>query len=87
LHISFYRLSTERDPPVNLYQSHRQRYHSYAMSNPPLKRSFSEEAGSAEALTRSLNQAFYITSYQSNITRYAGISYILLYTARLPNTV
>ena len=57
-----------------MYQSHRQRYHSYAMSAPPsLRRSQSEEEGGTAALTRSLNQAFYTTSYQSNITKYAGI--------------
>lgn len=61
------------DQPVNMYQSHRQRYHSYAMSSPqPLTRSHSEQAGGTEALTRSLNQAFYTTSYQSNIAKYAG---------------
>lgn len=59
--------------PVNMYQSHRQRYHSYAMSSPQLlTRSHSKQEGGTEALTRSLNQAFYTTSYQSNITKYAG---------------
>ena len=56
-----------------MYQSHRQRYHSYAMSAPPpLRRLHSDEEGGTAALTRSLNQAFYTTSYQSNITKYAG---------------
>lgn len=59
------------DKSVNLYQSHDQSFTGYAMANPPLKRSTSEDATGANALARSLNKAFYITSYQSEITRYA----------------
>ena len=59
------------DRPVNLYQSHDQSFTGYAMAKPPLKRSTSEDATGADALARSLNKAFYITSYQSEITRYA----------------
>ena len=65
-----------QDKPVNLYQSHDQTFTGYAMARPPLKRSTSEDAAGTEALARSLNNAFYVTSYQSEITRYApaGIS-------------
>ena len=59
------------DKPVNLYQSHSQTSSGYAMAKPPLKRSTSEEASGSEALARSLNNAFYVTSYQSEITKYA----------------
>jgi hypothetical protein len=59
------------DKRVNLYQSHDQSFTGYAMAKPPLKRPTSEDATGPEALARSLNKAFYITSYQSEITRYA----------------
>ena len=59
------------DKPVNMYQSHDQTFTGYAMAKPPLKRFTSEDATGADALARSLNKAFYITSYQSDITRYA----------------
>ena len=59
------------DKPVNLYQSHDQSFTGYVMAKPPLKRSTLEDATGADALARSLNKAFYITSYQSEITRYA----------------
>lgn len=59
------------DKPVNLYQSHDQSFTGYAMAKPPLKRPTSEDTIGADALARSLNKAFYITSYQSEITRYA----------------
>ena len=61
------------DQPVNMYQSHYQKYHSYTMSKAPLKRSNSEELGGPEALARSLSKAFYITSYQSDIAKHAGM--------------
>ena len=57
------------DRPVNLYQSHQQSHSSYSMSKPPLKISHSAN----DALARSLSNAFYITSYQSDIAKYAGI--------------
>lgn len=56
------------DKPVNLYQSHQQSHTSYAMSKPPLKVSPSPN----DELARSLSNAFYITSYQSDISKYAG---------------
>ena len=59
------------DKPVNLYQSHDQSFTGYAMAKAPLKRPTLEDATGADALARSLNKAFYITSYQSEITRYA----------------
>ena len=61
-----------QDKPVNLYQSHSQTFSGYAMAKPPLKRSTSEDASGTEALARSLNNAFYVTSYQSEITKYAA---------------
>lgn len=70
------------DKPVNLYQSHDQSFTGYAMAKPPLKRSTLEDATGADALARSLNKAFYITSYQSEITRYAlsGTIHVALLT-------
>ena len=71
------------DRPVNLYQSHEQSFTGYAMVRPPLKRSTSEDATGSEALARSLNKAFYVTSYQSEIARYAGmyiITFIINFT-------
>lgn len=59
------------DKLVNLYQSHNQSFTGYAMAKPPLKRSTSEDATGADALARSLNESFYVTSYQSEITRHA----------------
>lgn len=56
----------KRDQPVNMYQLHQQRYHSYAMPQAPPKRSFSEEPIGKEALVRSLDHTFYVTSYQSH---------------------
>ncbi len=52
-----------RGQPVNMYQSHQQSSHSYAMSKAPSK--ISGDFMGEEALARSLNQAFYITNYQS----------------------
>lgn len=60
------------DPTVNLYQSHRQNYHSYAMTSAPVLRSPAELVGGEEAVARALNRAFYTTSYQSHITKYAS---------------
>ena len=61
-----------QDPSVNLYQSHQQNYHNYAMATPTVQRLPSEEVGGDQAVTRSLNKAFYTTSYQSEIAKYAG---------------
>ena len=60
------------DRPVNLYQSHSQTFTGYAMAKPPLKRSTSDDASGSEALARSLSNAFYVTSYQSEITKFAA---------------
>lgn len=60
------------DPTVNLYKSHQQMYQNYAMATPPLQRSPGEVVGGDAAVTRSLNQAFYTTSYQSHISKTAG---------------
>ena len=59
------------DKMVNLYQSHDQTFTGYTMARPPVKRSTSEEVTGSEALARSLSNAFYITSYQSEIAKYA----------------
>lgn len=61
------------DPTVDLYQSHQQKYRNYAMATPPVQRLPSEAVGGEVAVSRSLNRAFYTTSYQSDIARYAGI--------------
>lgn len=60
------------DPTVNLYQSHQQKYHNYAMATPPVQHLPSEEVGGEDAVTRSLSRAFYTTSYQSHMSKYAG---------------
>ena len=57
------------DKPVNMYQSHQQRYTSYTMGKPALKSTQTAD----DALARSLSNTFYITSYQSDIARHAGI--------------
>ncbi len=62
-------------PAVNLYQSHQQPHHSYTMSRPLLRQSNAEDLGGPDSLARSLSNAFYITSYQSEIARHAG-SYV-----------
>lgn len=73
-----HRCSMPADPSVNLYQSHQQKYHNYAMATPSVQRLPSESLGGEQAVTRSLNNAFYTTSYQSDIARYAGKSAILI---------
>ena len=65
------------DSVVDMYQSHQQRYHSYAMARPSLKKS--DSVDSESELARSLSTAFYSTSYQADIARYAGQFTILLY--------
>lgn len=60
------------DSTVNLYQSHQQKYHNYAMATPPVQRSPVEVIGGEQAVTRSLNKAFYTTSYQADINKYAS---------------
>ena len=59
------------DKVVDLYKSHKQTFTGYAMAKPPLKRATSEEATGFESLARSLNNSFYVTSYQSDIARHA----------------
>ena len=61
-------------PAVNLYQSHQQNYNGYSMTSAPAQQSPSEEVGGAEMVARSLNRAFYTTSYHSHIDKYAGES-------------
>ena len=73
------------DKSVNLYQSHGQTFSGYAMAKPPLKRSTSEDAGS-DALARSLNNAFYVTSYQSEITKYATAGMFMASTTSFRST-
>lgn len=62
------------DPTVNLYESHHQKYSSYAMAPVSAQRSPSEVVGGDAAVARSLNRAFYTTSYQSDIDKYASES-------------
>jgi len=59
------------DSKVNLYQSHVQTYQGSAMPT-ALKRSSSDDRFNTESLASSLNKAFYITSYQSDISKKAG---------------
>ena len=60
------------DPTVNLYQSHHQKYQSYAMSGAPAQRPPTEVLGGDSAVTRALNKTFYTTSYQSDFEKYAS---------------
>ena len=62
------------DSVVDLYKSHKQTFTGYAMAKPPLKKSTSEDVTGSEALARSLNNSFYITSYQSDIARQAHLA-------------
>ena len=57
-------------PPVNMYQSHEQKYQNYSMATAPP--GHSPVLGGNQAVVRSLNKAFYTTSYQSDISNYAS---------------
>ena len=59
------------DSNVNLYQSHVQTFQGSAMPS-AIKRSNSESQYNTDSLAASLNKAFYITSYQSDISKKAG---------------
>ena len=65
------------DHTVNLYKSHQQKYSNYAMASSPLQIAPTETVGGDTAVTRSLNQAFYTTSYQSDISNTAGKDYLV----------
>ena len=58
-----------------MYQSHQQSYTPYAMAKPSPMKSQSAD----NVLARSLSNAFYVTSYQSDIARHAGALTLLAF--------
>lgn len=75
------------NPTINLYQSHRQKYCTHAMATPNFQHLPSESPGGDQAVARSLNKAFYTTSYQSHIDKYAGRSYTVVLVLRLATPI
>lgn len=72
--------SIPADPTVNLYQSHRQKYQSYAMGVAFAQHPPSEVLGGDSAVTRALNKTFYTTSYQTDFEKYASeLQYVKLW--------